>query len=155
MLQIPFTPEELQAVQCERLRHPHPRVRLKMQVLWFKSKGLPHAQICQLAGVSANTMLQYFREFLEGGIERVKQPRFYRPTSELDQHKDTIKQAFEKTLPATIQQAQAQIEELTGIRRCPTQIRKFLRRIGMQFRKVGVLPAKADPDTQAVFKKKL
>ena len=47
----------------------------------------------------------------------------------------------------------AKIEDLTGLKRCETQIRNFLNKIGMQCRKVSMLPAKADPDKQESFKK--
>ena len=154
MLQVTFTPELLQVIKHQRFHHPHPRVRLKMEVLWLKSKGLPHAQIQELADVSVNTMLGYLREFRDGGIEKIMETRFYQPASDLDQHTQTIKEAFEKNPPADAQEAQYRIENLTGIRRCPTQIRKFLHRIGARFRKVGVIPAKADPEKQAEFKKK-
>lgn len=154
MLQLTFTPEQVQTIKHQRFHHPHPRVRLKMEVLWLKSKGLSHAQIQDLAEVSVNTMLGYFREFLEGGIERVMETRFYQPASELDPYAPTIQEAFEKNPPADVHEAQDRIEQLTGIRRCPTQIRKFLHRIGAKYRKVGVIPAKADPEKQAEFKKK-
>ena len=46
-------------------------------------------------------------------------------------------------------EAQVTIEQLTGIRRSPTQIRAFLKRIGMQVRKVGAMPGRAhDPVKQ-------
>ena len=43
------------------------------------------------------------------------------------------------------------IEELTGIRRSENRVREFLKRIGMRRRKVGMIPAKADPDEQEAF----
>ncbi len=39
--------------------------------------------------------------------------------------------------------AQAKIERLTGIKRSPTQIKAFLKRIGMQSWKVGYIPGKS------------
>jgi hypothetical protein len=46
----------------------------------------------------------------------------------------------------------AAIEHLTGIKRSPVQVRKYLHRIGVQRCKVGVLPAKADVQAQETFK---
>ena len=57
-------------------------------------------------------------------------------------------------MPATIAEAVARIEELTGIKRSPTQVRVFLKKLGFRRLKVGCLPAKADPVQQAEFKKK-
>lgn len=41
---------------------------------------------------------------------------------------------------ATSTQAAEEIEKMTGIRRSPTQVREFMRRIGMLFRKTGFVP---------------
>ena len=46
------------------------------------------------------------------------------------------------------------IEEMTGIRRGPTQVRNFLNSLGLRPRKVGMIPAKADVEEQDRFKKK-
>jgi transposase len=48
----------------------------------------------------------------------------------------------------------AEIERLTGLKRNKERIRQFLKRIGMKCRKVGMVPAKADVEKQAEFKKK-
>ncbi len=45
----------------------------------------------------------------------------------------------------------AKIEELTGIKRSENRVRVFLRHIGMAPRKVGMIPAKADPAKQERF----
>jgi transposase len=60
---------------------------------------------------------------------------------------------FRKNPPKTLAQAAAKIEELTGIVRSREQVRVFLNSIGMSCRRVGVLPAKADPDKQEEFLK--
>jgi len=53
--------------------------------------------------------------------------------------------------PVTVAEAGEKIAELTGIRRKPTQVRFFLKRIGMKPRKVAALPAKVDVDAQQEF----
>jgi hypothetical protein len=47
------------------------------------------------------------------------------------------------------------VEQLTGIQRSPTQVRQFLKKMGLRCRKVGVLLAKVDPPAQEEFKKQL
>jgi transposase len=54
-----------------------------------------------------------------------------------------------------VAEAAAQIQERTGIARQPTPVRQFLKALGMKPRKVGMIPAKADVDAQAAFKKTL
>ncbi|WP_172456661.1 helix-turn-helix domain-containing protein, partial [Microcystis aeruginosa] len=154
MINLEFTEEEKNSLYYERFHHPHPRVQLKMEVLWLKSQKIPHKKICQLAGISPNTLLTYLRDYEEGGIEKLKEINFYRPKSELESQKETLKKYFEKNPPATINEAVYRIEELTGIKRSPTQVRKFLKSLGMKCLKVGSLPSKADPDEQEDYKEK-
>ncbi len=93
------------------------------------------------------------RDYQEGGVEKLKEINFYRPQSELEEHRTSLEDYFHKNPPATINEAVAKIEELTGIKRSPTQVRKYLKSMGMRCLKVGSLPAKANPDQQAKYKK--
>ena len=154
MIRIDFSDEEIEALKYERYYHPHPRVQRKMEALLLKSQGLTHKQICQLTGISANTLRQYLRDYIKGGIDKLKEINFYRQQSKLLEHKKTIEDYFREHPPATINEAIAKIEKLTAIKRSPTQTRKFLKSIGMRLLKVGVVPSKADPDQQEAFKKK-
>jgi transposase len=150
-IQLEFTPEIQQALNYERYHHPHPVVQRRMETLWLKSHALPHALIATLAGVSENTMRDDFRLYQEGGLDRLKETHFYHPESELQAHAPTVEAYFREHPPATIKEAQDEIEQLTGVRRCETQVRQFLLRLGMRCRKVGMIPAKADPEKQATY----
>jgi transposase len=54
----------------------------------------------------------------------------------------------------TVAEAIMQIESLTGIRRSPTQIRVFLKSMGMRCLKVGSIPAKANTEAQEEYRQK-
>jgi hypothetical protein len=60
-IQLEFTPEIQEKLNYERYHHPVPLVQRRMEVLWLKSHHLAHALIAKLAGVSENTMREYFR----------------------------------------------------------------------------------------------
>ena len=154
MIRIAFTEEAIEKLRYERFHHPHPRVQRKMEALLLKSDGLPHHQITRILGISENTLRQYLREYEEGGVERLKELRFHKPQSELTKHRESLEAYFEEHPPATVNEAAAKIEEITGIRRGPTQVRKFLNSLGLRPRKVGMIPAKADVQKQDCFKKK-
>ena len=87
----------------------------------------------------------------KGGLEELKQLNFRRPTSELALHQETLEAAFKADPPRSINEAIERIEQLTGIRRSPTQVRQFLKVLGMKRLKVGQIPAKANPYQQQVF----
>lgn len=145
MLRITFTPEERKELHYQRFKHPHPHVQKKMEVLYLKSleRKLPHELIAEIANISQNTMLSYFRDYQIDGIEKLKEINFYRPQSKLAEYKQTIEQYLKENPPASLAEASVKIEELTGIKRGLTQTGKFLKNIGMKFIKVGSIPGKA------------
>ena len=126
--QLEFTPEIREALNYERFYHPVPLVQRRMEVLWLKSHELPHALIAQLAGITENTMREYFQLFIEGGVEKLKEVNFYRPESELVTHATSLEAYFRANPPATIKEAQSEIETLTGIKRSETQVAEFLKK---------------------------
>lgn len=144
--------EEIERLRVERFEHPDPRIQLKMEVLLLKSHGLWNQQIMSIAGVSENTIRKYMREYEQGGIEGLKEYRWNMPQSELEPHRQMLQEYFEQHPPATVAEAAAAIEKLTGIKRKLTQVRRFLRSMGLRPRKVGSIPAKADPKKQETFK---
>jgi hypothetical protein len=88
-------------------------------------------------------MRSYYKEYIEGGIEKVKEINFYRPQTEMFAYASSIESHLEAHPPASISQASAMIAELTGIKRSVTQTRSFLKSLGFSFRKAGAIPSKA------------
>lgn len=123
-----------------------------MEALWLKSQGIAHRDISRLTGISSTTLTSYLRAYQDGGIEALKTLNFRRPESDLKAHQATLEASFREHPPASIKQAMATIETLTGIRRSPDRVRLFLKHMGMKCRKVGVIPAKADVAAQEAFK---
>jgi transposase len=124
-----FSQADLDIIQHDRYHHPHPRVQLKMEVLWLKSQGLTHASIGELAGASRRTVQRILDAYLAGGLDQVRRLCFRRPESELVKHQATLEDYFLENPPASTAQAQAAIEKLTGIKRGLTQVRRFLKKV--------------------------
>ena len=155
MITLKFTEEEKEALNYERYHHPDPRVQRKMEALWLKSQDESHQKIAQLTGVTVNVVTKYVRQYKVGGIEKLKEINMYRPESRMKEHQQTIENYFREHPPATIKAAMSMIEKITGLKRSEKPARKFLKRIGLKRRKVGMVPAKADVNEQEEFKKKL
>ena len=151
MLRIQFSTEGIEALHYERFHHPHPRVQLKMEAVYLKSKKLPHQALCELTGITGNTLRAYLRAYQAGGVEQLKQLNFYQPQSHLLAHSESLEKHFQANPPATIKQASHLIAAQTGLKRSPSQVRSFLLKLGLQCRKVGMIPAKADVEQQAEF----
>ncbi len=154
MLHITFSEQDTADLRYERSHHPHPRVQMKMEALLLKSRTLPHHEIAACVGVSEPTLRTYFRTYRAGGIAALRDVHFYRPASDLEPHRTTLEAHFTAHPPANATHAAAAIEELTGIKRSPTQTRIFLKRLGLKRLKPSAIPAKYDHERQETFKKK-
>jgi transposase len=154
MLQITFTNEEIDELHYERFHHPHPRVQRKMEALYLKSQKYSHKEIRKLLRISEPTLLKYLRDYQAGGIAKLKELNFNCPQSELKQHQESLEMHFRDHPPKTLAHAAATIAELTGIVRSREQVRHFLKSLGMSCRRVGLIPAKADPEAQEEFLEK-
>lgn len=127
-IKLQFTPEIIAIINEERYRHPMPLVQRRMEALWLKSHGLSHTQIAKLVNITENTLRDYFQLYAEGGLEKVREVHFYRPESDLMEHFTSLEAYFRAHPPASIKEAQSEIEALTGIRRSETQVREFLKK---------------------------
>src|SRR5262249_59072123 len=79
MIRIEFSEQEKRALDYERYHHPHPHVQRKMEALWLKSQKLPHKDICRFTGISKHTLCTYLQAYKQGGLEKLKKIKFYKP----------------------------------------------------------------------------
>lgn len=129
MARLSFTDEERQALRRERFDHPHPRVQLRMDVLWFVGLGETYSNAARLADVSDATVDRYVAVYREGVIEGLKQFDWQGPTSDMATHRVSLEELFRVDLPHTTAEASQRIEEATGVKRGLTQVRKFLKQV--------------------------
>jgi len=74
------------------------------------------------------------------------------PKSALLPYSEVLKTRFQAHPPHTVAEAAYEIEKLTGIQLALSACRDFMyKRLGMKYRKMAVIPAKADPDKQSEF----
>jgi len=143
MIRIEFTEAEIETLHCGRINHPDPAVRLKMEVVYLKAMGCLHKEIERLCRVTQPMIRTYLTAYKEKGLMGLLVNNHYQPQSELENFLDQITADFEKCPPANRNEASVRIEELTGIKRSPTQIGVFFRKHGFKRLKVGYVPGKA------------
>jgi transposase len=127
-IQVELSPEILKEIHYQRYNHPAPLVQRRMEALWLKGHGLPHGQIAELVGVSENTIREYFELYQQGGLEKLKELNYYRPESKLNTHITSLETHFREHPPASIKEAQSEIEIITGVKRSETQVAEFLKK---------------------------
>jgi hypothetical protein len=143
MLKVFIKDEDKSVFARERYEHIHPRVCQRMDALHLKSKGFDNHQICCALDICNNTLLSFYKMYNAGGVEELRKLNFYRPQSQLVEHKKSLEKYFTENPPSSISEAAAKIKELTGIERKETQVRKFMKSTGFRCLQVGVVPAKA------------
>lgn len=129
-------------------------VQKKAEVIMLHGHGLGAEQIAAIMNMSVSTIWNYLNEFDKTGLDGLLNPPEMPRKSGILPHREAIEDEFKKNPPATVALAAKRIEELTGVRRGKTQVRLFLKELGMKFRKTAVIPAKVDIEEQEDFKKK-
>lgn len=137
---IKLTDEEQQVVNEERESHPNPVVRRRMLVLWLLHCGLTRVEAAQVAVVGRATVERVVEAFRDGGLDGLRQWNRKGPTSELAPYRVLIRESFEKEPVRSVVEAADRIEKMTGLRRGPTQVRKFMKGLGMKWQCMRAVP---------------
>lgn len=140
----------------KKVRFTDPRilVQKKAEALILHAHNIPIKEIAEILGSCENTVCSYFHEFRKDGIDGLLKKKFMERKGELYNFQEIIEADFRKDPPQTSNEANKRIVELTGLKRSNTQIKIFMKSIGMAYRKTAIIPAKTDINKQDVFKKK-
>jgi transposase len=137
---VQLTEEEQHIVNEERVAHPNLRVREKMLVIWLLHCGATREKAAQIVGIGRATVQRYVAAFRAGGLDGLRQWNPRRPSSEMTAYREVIRESFEKQPARTVAEACDRIFRLTGLRRGPSQVRKFLKDLGLKFQRVRMIP---------------
>lgn len=152
MLTLSISRTDIDRLNYERYYYPCPLVQKRLHALYLKSStSYGHGEISKIVGISPNSVTTYIRLWNTGGFEAVTKVNYGTNKSVLDDYVDCLVSYFEEHPVHTIKEAVHIIEQLTGIKRSPTQVRIWLKRQGCSYRKIGQVPAKADVEEQQVF----
>ena len=139
-LKIALTDEEQRIVNAERDAHPDEHVRRKMLVLWLLHCGLTRDRAATITGVGRATVQRYVKAYKDGRLDGLRRWGVTGPVSDLAAHADAIRASLTAQPVRTIAEAADRIEQLTGLRRQPTQTRVFLARLGSTYKRVRAIP---------------
>ena len=139
-LRIELNQDEQAVVNSERDSHPESHVRRKMLVLWLLHCGLGREKAAEVACLGRATVQRYVAAFRDGGLDGLRRWSVKGPVSDLEAHRDKIKEEFARQPARTVAEAAGRIEALTGIRRQPSQTRHFLKGLGLKCQRVRAVP---------------
>jgi len=128
MLQVPILTEDIPTIQHDRFYHPQPHIMMRMHTLALHHQGESAARIAQLLDRDPRTIRDCLKKYRDGGLKAVYEYEKHKHESDLETHGELIENELAKRPPQSAKEAGAIIEQLTGIKRSPTQIRKFLKK---------------------------
>jgi transposase len=135
-----FSESVVETLARERYQHPDPRVQERMEILWLKSKKETNERIAELANVSRSTVQRTLRIYAAKGLDGIRTFGWKGQPSALTPHRGIIEEEFRKRPPHTAHEATRRIEELTGVNRKASRVRKFMKQMGMKCLKVAPIP---------------
>src|SRR5262249_44088978 len=104
----------------------------------------------EIVGLGRATVHRYVVAFREGGLDGLRRCHHHRPVSAMAAYRESIRESFEEQPARPMAEACERIFQLTGLRRGPSQVRKFLTDMGLKFyrvRPIPVPPKKTWPST--------
>lgn len=124
--------------------------RLALFVL-MERENIDTESISRIVGVSSRQIRNYRKTYKMQGDAAFTSDNRYKPTSELEEYKEQIREDLLAKPVATSAEAVERIKKLTGIKCSPTQIRQYMHRLGLKPLKVAAIPVKADPIAQGEY----
>jgi len=146
------TPKQLDELQSIRFHHPCPAIQKRAEVIMLAClTSLFYKTIANLMSLHPNTVTNIIKGFNTGGIEAITRWNNFGSESELEKYQKLMTETWEEHPPATLKQAQKQLEDATGIHRCLNSVRNFLLKLGYRRLMSGGSLVKADPEEQTKF----
>jgi len=148
MIDLKLTEAQLDELHQAASENPRARARRKCWVVYLRGKGYACREIADVVRVDADTVTEYARKYRDGGLFGLLAEDYRRPDGRLDGHAERLKEVFKQRPPHTVSQAIEMIEQETGVRLKPSAGRALLRKLGLRFRRCGLVPGKAPDDEQ-------
>ncbi len=107
--------------------------------------------LAKIADVCHGTVTDVKKRYQAGGLGAILHPNRHRPTPLLKPHARCLMASFRNKPSPSIGEAVVRVKRLTQISLKMTAVRMFLKSKGLRFRRLGHVPAKADPVEQNRF----
>ena len=137
---VRLSEEEQRIVGEERREHPHEPTRRKMETLWLLHHGLTREKAAKIVGVGVATVKRHANAYRDGGLDGLRRWEKKGRTGSLEAHRELLAESFRERPASSVAEAADRIEQLTGIRRGPTQTRLFLKKLGLRWQRMAAIP---------------
>lgn len=135
-----ITNKDLRFINKQRHKHSNPKVRTRLNILWLTQQFSNAGLIASIAGTPARQIFIVIKIYKEHGLDAVMGINHNKRESKLMGFSEVIKDEFKNSPPSSIKDARDRIVKLTGLKRSITQVRVFLKKIGMKYLKPLLIP---------------
>jgi transposase len=146
---VNLSQEEIRVLKYERYTYGNMQVQKRLNSVYLMATTeMNDVQIAKVVGCHRNILPVWRDNFLYEGLSSLYINNYRNPESILEEYSELILSHLDEHPVQSINHAVAVIEELTGIKRSPTQVRQFLLRHDYKWRKMGQIPGKANVEKQ-------
>jgi len=132
--------KDLKFMKTQRNKHSNMKIRLRFNVLWLTRKIGTARLIAEITGVSERQVFNIIKMYNNSGLEGIMDIEHNKQESKLMGFSDLICYELSEKSPSSIKEAKEIIYQLTGLKRSLTQVRKFLKKLGMKYLKPFLIP---------------
>lgn len=132
--------KDLKLIRIQRNTHSSMKIRLRFNVLWLTKKFNIARLIAEVAGVSERQVFNIVKIYNNSGLKGIMDIEHNKQESKLMGFVDLICHELNEKSPSSIKEAKGIIYQLTGLKRSLTQVRKFLKKLGMKYLKPFLIP---------------
>ncbi len=146
MIKLNLSDEQLSELHGEAMKNVCPRARKKCWVVYLRGKGFSNVVIADLVKVDVDSVTNYVKKYQAGGLPLLLKEDYRKPKGRMDDYQEQLKRLFKAHPPRTVNEAIEMIERETGISLAPSTCRDVLKKLGLRFRRCGLVPGKALED---------
>jgi transposase len=144
MLPFSFSQADADCVNIERKTQTNPLIRNRMQVLHLLHLGYKKGECAKIVGCHANSVTNYIKMYLDGGLEAIRQLNYSFARHELGPLYEQVEQVLDNSDCSTVGDVREILKAHFAYERSQEAVRQLLHRLGYKRRKTGTFPGRFD-----------
>lgn len=151
MIAIKISDAEIQRLSYERFHNSSVLIQKRLHAVYIKLQSqlnLSSKEVGLCCDLCANSVNKWVKVYQKEGLDALLKVNYVKNVSTLETRKVEIIESFQEKAPMSIKEAVHRIESLTGLKTSETSARKWMKRQGFKFRRLGHIPAKANVEAQ-------
>lgn len=130
---------ERQALRCDAVNHPHPRVRQRCLAILLLDLNHRQEEVAQTLRITVRTVRNY-RHLFETDPQQLRAINWEGSTPRTADFHDQLDKEFTANPARSVAEAAQRIKDLTGLELKPSATRQLLKSLGLRWRRLTSTP---------------